>query len=398
MNRPEEVDQDDLLHARLQLLASGRKDPRDLLPAYRVLARAYPQSFLPRLAKALRSRSYDREFETRPDIVLSLRAEAADAARRIDPTEPRRAALLIDVLSSYQFALFQQGHRTEGKAVCEEMAAAGRLGHTLGQVKHPAYGHDRLAAVLAEEGRHGESAALRAELASSGGDWQLIAWSAELDAAGRPEEALSVFARVVSDARSKLTRNETSLAIAFWKLSHYARMLAAAGHPAQAAAARAEALTLTAELASTGERRSWSNIQAWWSTLYILSTRAEEPPATPDAPQPPFGTEGNWSPDVRHTYLSAIPALTAELTEPRPLPTLIAAHRRLTARSTLHCQTRTHLIEAPLTPLFDAYVAAATPSPPAHATALTDRALFLVAAHQYATAHEDYRKATTLLT
>ncbi|OAH10853.1 hypothetical protein [Streptomyces jeddahensis] len=45
-------------------------------------------------------------------------------------------------------------------------------------------------------------------------------------------------------------------------------MLDAAGRRAEAKGARKEALVLLTELGETGERKSWSNILSWWTTLF----------------------------------------------------------------------------------------------------------------------------------
>jgi hypothetical protein len=96
------------------------------------------------------------------------------------------------------------------------------------------------------------------------------------------------------------------------------------GRPVQAAAARREALTLLEEPDLTGERKSWSTIHAWWTTLYALSAaRTLEPAGAPGAPVPPYGWHTmRWSPDVSRAYAAELPGLVSEvasLTErPRP--------------------------------------------------------------------------------
>ncbi|WP_137992437.1 hypothetical protein [Streptomyces vilmorinianum] len=415
MNHSENVDQDAVLRARTMLLGSDRPSLAREVEAYRVLARVSPSAYLPKLTRALVSWSYSRQLRDLPEQQLALCAEAADAARRIDAGEPNRTEVLVRVLGVYERALFAVGRRAEGLAVCEEMAEAGRQGFERGQVTSPLYGHGRLASVLAEEGRHREAAeicgrGLRARrLDGSPGIspgvsfWSMVEWAAELDAAGLHDEALDAFADLVAATRKEAEAGDTSLAILTWELVHHARMFDAAGRTAEARAARQEALVLLTELAETGERKSWSNILSWWITLFALSGRSAEPAASPDAPAPPFGTHHHdWSPDVRQAYIDDIPALEEEvagLEEAGCLPDLVAAHRRLTIRSALLQERRTHLILKPLRPLFDEGVALARrlgPGTHAHAQALTDRSMFLLAAHQYGEAHDDFRMVVEL--
>ncbi len=297
---------------------------------------------------------------------MVLHAEAADAARRIGADHPRRAELLRDALRAYERTLFELGRRAEGRAVCEEMAEAGRIAFARGQVAYPAYGGDRLAVVLAEEGRHGEAADLLARDAGAEPEvpfWPAVERTAELEAAGRREEAVAVFTGLVDDTRRKTEGGSTALAHLVWELVHRSRMLDAAGRHGEAGADRREALAVLDRLAESGEPGSWSNILSFWTTLYALSARTAEPPATPEAPAPAFGTDLlRWSRDVRKAYFDAIPVLEAEAARPagegHPAgPT--TAHHRLTARSALLRESRTHLIEAPLRPLFDEEVALA---------------------------------------
>ncbi|WP_413752492.1 hypothetical protein NRF20_10875 [Streptomyces sp. R-74717] len=421
MNLSENVDQDAVLRARTMLLGSGGLSVEQEIDAYRVLAEVSPLTYLPKLSKALLSFGYAQEFRDRPDIQLALHAQAAAAARRIGAGEPRRTEFLIRALTAYQHQLYSAGRRVDGFAICEEMAEAGRQGFKQGQVQSPVYGHGRLAAVLAEEGRHREAAeicgrivqAARSEGSADVSFWATVEWAAELDAAGFHDAALDAFAEMVDADRSKLVAGSTSLAILTWELVRHSQMLDAAGRRAGAGAARKEALGLLAELGETGERRSWSDILSWWTMLLGLSGRAQEPEASPRAPAPPFGST-LWSHDTRQAYFDSLPALeeeTARLTEAartdphRHLPGLIAAHRRLTIRSALHRENRTHRILKPLRPLFDNGVAlarrlddlGAEEGRALLARALTDRAMFLLAAKQYGEAYDDFLVVTTLL-
>lgn len=403
------------------LLGSGGLSVEQEIEAYRVLAEVSPLTYLPKLSEALVSFGYAQEFRDRPDIQLALHAQAAAAARRIDAGEPRRTDFLIRALTAYQHQLYSVGRRVDGFAICEEMAEAGRQGFKQGQVQSPVHGHGRLAAVLAEEGRHREAAeicgrivqAARSEGSADVSFWATVEWAAELDAAGFHDAALDAFAEMVDADRSKLVAGSTSLAILTWELVRHSQMLDAAGHRAGAGAARKEALGLLAELGETGERRSWSDILSWWIMLLGLSGRAQEPAASPRAPAPPFGST-LWSHDTRQAYFGSLPALeeeTARLTEAaaadprRHLPGLIATHRRVTIRSALHRENRTHCILKPLRPLFDNGVAlarrlddlGAEEGRALLARALTDRSMFLLAAKQYGEAHDDFLVVTALL-
>ncbi|MEU4097952.1 hypothetical protein [Streptomyces sp. NPDC026673] len=418
------VDQDAVLRARTMLLGSGRLTARQKVAAYRVLAEVSPLSYLPKLSEALIAHGYDEEFRDRPQERLALHEEAAVAARRIAPAEPGRTKALLDALGAYEHGLYSAGRRTEGLAVCEEMAAAGRLGFELGQVPSPVYGHTRLAVVLAEEGRHREAAEIcEGFVRGSGSDgdddvsfWSTVAWVAELEAAGLRDAALDALVPLLDFLRRRLDEDHTSLAIVTWTLVRHSQMLDEGGRPAEAAEARREALTLLAELDLTGERQSWSNIQTWWTTLYLLSGRALEPSGAPGAPAPPYGRHVmHWSPDVSRAYAAELPGLEAEVAalteaaaaEPgRHLPALVAAHRRLTVRAALRWERRTHRILKPLRPLFAEGVTlarrlAALPGAQrgeeALGRALADRSMFLLAALQYGEAYDDFREAVALL-
>lgn len=418
------IDQDAVLRARATLLASGRPSLARQVDAYRVLAQVSPVSYLPRLAGALVSYGYGHEFRDRPEARLALKAEAVAVARRIDPGDPRRTEVLVDTLHAWEFELFRAGRRAEALAVCEEMAEAGREGFARGQVAGPVYGHGRLAVVLAEEGRHGEAADLFGQFAAraraespAGAFWDGLAQAAELEAAGRREEALDTFAGLVATCRTELEADRSSLAVPVWLLVHQSRMLDAAGRPAEAGAARAEALGLLTELDATGERKSWSNILAWWVTLFALSGRAAEPAAVPGAPAPAFGRYvTGWSPDLRQAYADGLAPLEEEVAALRQaagadpdgphLAELVEQQRRSTVRAAVLRENRTHIILKPLRPLFTEGVAlarrlAARTGPrrgrAVLARALTDRAMFLLAARQYGEAYDDFREAVALL-
>ncbi|MEU3482733.1 hypothetical protein ACI2LO_14800 [Streptomyces sp. NPDC033754] len=392
MGNARKLDGDAVLRARVALLGSGRLTAREELEAYRVLAEVSPRAYLPKLVQVLVHRGYDLgNAELRP----ALYAEAVAAARRFDAEVPNRDKLLRQALHSHELALFAVGRRAEGRAVCEELARTAPYG--------------RLALVLAEEGRHAEAAELYGRQVTSGdadvSDWTLIKWAAELDAAGRREEALKVFGGLVDDTRHRAAEDSAPLASSVWKLNHYAGMLRAAGHRPEEAAARREALALLARLAQGGEPASRGDIRAMWVTLLALSGRPAEPAATPEIPLPPFGAYPfhGWSPDTREAYFGSVTALEREvvaLSESGDLPELVTAHRRLTVRRALHRETRGFRDEEALCPLFDEGVALARrlpASPGTLAQALTDRSMFLAAVERYAAAHADFVEAVALL-
>ncbi|MFE8940836.1 hypothetical protein ACFYNX_25555 [Streptomyces sp. NPDC007872] len=403
-NISQNIDQDAVLRARTMLLGSGRLGLPQEVEAYRVLAKVSPAAYLPKLVRALVSYGHEVGRRRGPEREVVLHAEAADAARRIGADHPRRVELLRAALGAYERTLFELGRRAEGRAVCGEMAEAGRIAFARGQVAYPAYGGDRLVVVLAEEGRHGEAADLLARNAGAEPGvsfWSAVERTAELEAAGRREEAVAVFTGLVDDTRRKTESDSTALAHLVWELVHRSRMLDAAGRHGEAGADRREALAVLDRLAESGEPRSWSNILSFWTTLYALSARTAEPPATPEAPAPAFGTDLlRWSRDVRKAYFDTIPVLEAEAVRPagegHPAgPT--TAHHRLTARSALLRESRTHLIEEPLRPLFDEEVALARRSARELPRALTDRAMFLIAVKRYGEARADFAEAVGLL-
>ncbi|WP_037675497.1 hypothetical protein [Streptomyces globisporus] len=394
MGNTRKYDEETVLRARVLLLGSGRLNWWQEVEAYRVLATVSPAAYLPKLVRALTSYRNASWRTADPEVELALHAEAVEAARRIGTDEPNRADVLCGTLRSYQRSLFAAGRRAEGRAVCEELAEAGRYG--------------RLAVVLAEEGRHGEAAELLGRHIAAGeadvSDWTLIEWAAELDAAGRHEKALEVFARLVEDHRRRAAEDLSPLVSLVWKLEQHARMLRAAGRLAEEAAARREALALLVRLARGGEPVSWSGIEASWVTLLALSGRPAEPAATPDAPLPAFGVHllHDWSPDVRKDYFASIPALerqTAALRESGDLSGLIVTQRRLTVRRALRWESRRRGDVETLLPAFDEGVALArrlATDPDALARALTDRSMFLLAVQRYEEAHADFAEAIAL--
>jgi hypothetical protein len=415
MDHSEKVDQDAVLRARTMLLGSGRLALGRQVEAYRVLSAVSPLTYLPKLAEALLSYGYAQEIRDMPEAQLALHTEAAAAARAVDTGNPKKTELLVRALDACRYQLYVLGRRAEGFAVCEEMAEAGRSGFALGQVPSPFSWHGRLVVVLAEEGRYREAAEWRGEMVRSEGKesaepsfWSMVEWVAALDGAGLHEAAVGAFTELVGRTRTECAGDRTSMAILTWVLVHQAGMLDAVGRRADAVAVRQEALGVLAELDLTGERKSWSNIQSWWSTLFALSGRAAEPVPTSGAPGPFFGSAFHqWSPDIKQAYIDGMKSIEEQLDELREaertdpgerLPELVAVHRRFVIRSAMYRENYgTHILE-PLRPVFDEHVALARrlAEKDILARALTDRSMFLLAAHQYGEAHHDFVEVCAL--
>ncbi|MDX2761026.1 hypothetical protein [Streptomyces europaeiscabiei] len=384
------IDHDAVLRARVLLLGSGRPSRAELVGAYRVLAEVSPKAYMPKLVDALLALRYESRD---PKVDLALAAEASRAARRIEVGAPNRAERLHRALDAYQASLFALGHRAEGRAICEELAEAGRS--------------EPLASVLAEEGHFREAAKLDEEAARNGipehSFWNMVQWAANLEGAGLHDAASAVFRELLEETRRKAAEQRTALAILTWELVHFSRMREAVGDEASAGAARREALSVLEELATTGEPKNWSCILGWWRTLFVLSGRAAEPAASPESPMPPFGTELRWSRDVRDGFLGMLPGLEAEaarLREADRLPELVDVQRRIGIRTAVREGDHPHLFEDRFTPSFDEGVTLARRLPDNHARlarALTDRSMFLVAARSFEPAHADFAEAVALL-
>ncbi|MFB0627684.1 hypothetical protein [Streptomyces sp. AB3(2024)] len=384
------IDHDAVLRARVLLLGSGRPSRAELVGAYRVLAEVSPKAYVPKLVEALLALRHESRD---PKVDVALTAEASRAARRMEAGAPNRAERLRWALDAHQASLFALGRRAEGRAICEELAAAGRS--------------EPLASVLAEEGRFREAAELDEEAARNGipehSFWSMVRWAANLEGAGLHDAATTVFSELLEETRREAAEQRTALAILTWELVHFSRMRDTVGDGADAAAARREALSVLEELATTGEPKNWSCILRWWRTLFVLSGRAAEPAASPESPMPPFGTELRWSHDVRDGFLGMLPGLEAEaarLREADRLPELVDVQRRIGIRAAVREGDHPYLFEERFTPYFDEAVTLARrlPDNPARlARALTDRSMFLVAARSFEPAHADFAEAVALL-
>ncbi|MFD6230254.1 hypothetical protein ACFWFZ_25790 [Streptomyces sp. NPDC060232] len=384
------INHDAVLRARVLLLGSGQPSLREEVDAYRVLAEVSPKAYLPKLVDALLLTSYRCRH---PKVELALTTEAVGAARSIEADVPTRAERLCRALDAYQRVLLALGRRAEGRAVCEELAAAGRSG--------------RLACVLAEEGRFQEAAELNEKAARNGTSepsfWAMVEWAANLEGAGRHDAASAVFRELLDRTRREAAEQGTALAILTWELVHHSRMREAAGHGADAAAIRHEALAVLEELATKGEPKNWSCILGWWVTLFTLSGRGDEPAASADSPMLPFGTDlDRWS-ATRDAFLDTLPALEAEaegLREAGRLPELVDVQRRISIRAAVSEGTRPYRFEERFKPCFDEGVALArrlSDDPARLARALTDRSMYLVAARTFEPAYADFAEAVTLL-
>lgn len=420
MNDTGKFDYDAVAHAQATLLSTGRVNVRRRIGAYRVLVEAAMPAYLPKLAEALLELGYQVPRD-RPQNALPVWAEAVEIARRIEHTVPGRTQLLRRALDAYQRDLYRVGDQAAGFAIRQEMAGVGTEAFASGSVDSPVYMHARLADAYAEEGRHDAAAEIygrivAAERSREGTDasfWSILAWSAQLDAAGQPDAAIDALTELVTASGAKLEEGRSSLAIMVWELVHLSRMLDARERQTEARGARAEAGKLLAELADSGERKSWSNIMNWWLVLFSLSGACEEP-TRPGSPIAPLYLSLGWSPDLRRSFLDERAALEREsarlaaLVELEPgtyLPELMIVHRRVTIRAAIKQNGHHYRFLENLRPLFDDSVTFAQRLADQGsdrcalvlARALTDRAMLLVAGKSYSEALGDFRAAITAL-
>ncbi|WP_030770861.1 hypothetical protein [Streptomyces sp. NRRL F-2664] len=387
------IDHDAVLRARVLLLGSGQPSPLEEVHAYRVLAQVSPKAYLPKLVDALISMSHRGRG---PEVNLALATEAVEAARRIGDGAPTAMRLerLSRALHAHERALFALGRREEGRAVCEELAAAGQS--------------RRLAAVLAEEGRFREACELNEEAVRSGVPEHLrrdmVEWAANLEGAGLHDAAAAAFGELVDVTRRRAAAQEVSPVELAWELVHLSRMRESSGHGMDAAAVRQEALTVLEELAANGEPKDSGFSLARWVTLFALSGRGDEPAASPACPMPPFGTDLALPSATRDAFLATRPALEAEavqLREAGRVPELVDVQRRISVRTAVGEGNRPHRFEERLGPYFDEGVGLARRLPGDEAgrlaRALTDRAMFSVAARAFGPAHTDFAEASALL-
>ncbi|MFG2333102.1 hypothetical protein ACGFMM_26240 [Streptomyces sp. NPDC048604] len=382
------IDHEAVLRARVFLLGSGGQDPLEVLHAHRVLAEVSPKAYLPKLVESLVS----MWFRTDPQVAAAFAAEAVEAARRIDYDDEVRERWLFRALNAHQKALFDLGRREEGRAAAEELA---RIGDGR-----------RLGIALAEEGRFREAAELEETAVRDGmpvvRSTNMLAWAANLDAAGLHEKALGVFGELVDETRRETAEQHSAPAVLVCELVHLSRMCESAGRRAEAVAARREALKVLEEQATTDEPKGWGELQDRWATLFLLWGRADEPAPTATAPLPPFGrTFGWWSRDAHDAYLDALPRLEEEaalLRESGRLPELVDIRRRISCRL-VRRDAFSGFVEQ-LRPHFDEGVALSrrlTGDPGRLARALTDRSMFRLAAGAREAARADLAEADALL-
>ncbi|MFF8807237.1 hypothetical protein [Streptomyces omiyaensis] len=397
------VNEDEVLRARVLLLASWRLSVPQRVEAYRVLARVSPDAYAPKLADWLGSALF--QTGATPERSEELAREAVEAARRVRADHAKRAETLLRALDLHQGVLFELGRRAEGLTLCEEMAAVGREEYARGRAVFPRASSRRLVTALMEEGRYAEAAERHGGVPSPGLGGAVEA-SAVLEAAGRTGEAVEAFGEHLAELRAEVTGGLTTAALLVWALLRQAEVLERAGRDEGAAGLRREAGEALARLAAEGDPRGGGTLD-WWVRFFLLSGRADEPPASPKAPAPFFGQDSiDWSHDVRRAFDASAEALEAEAAElgrragadpVRWLPRLVTAHRRFALRAARRARNRGDGIPDALRPVFDEGVALGRRlSPAAEARALTDRASMLLAAGAYGEAHADFTAAQSL--
>lgn len=335
---PNEVDHDAIAHAQATL-AGRRPSPAQKVQAYRTLAAWKPKAYALRLAEALREQSWSTHGGR-----LDLLREAATFARLAQPATTQEFDVVVDVLDSFQFALYEAHLREEGLAVCEELGAL---------ANRPDGGTRRglnvWACRLAESGRHAEAAdiCIQTAVKEPPGDgtawswhiWGLIEAVSQARLAGRTALGNELLARVVDTQRAFVVRGDGQERVLLHLLLHQAWVLDADGQIDGSTAAGREALELLAQIvAAGGECRKWSGYQSTlWTTLLAASTatieRGSDTPALPA-----FGWPiTNWSPDLRDAYCAGVEKLEVSvpaLTE----PTSVAHARRQIAIRTAVCR------------------------------------------------------------
>lgn len=421
---PEGIDPYEVADAKVLLLTTGRATRTQRLAAYRLLAAAgSPATYLPKLAEELIAGEFAAAaYSERIPAHFAECEEAAAIARGLDMTGQHNVQVVRRVLWVYQHQLYLFGRRAEAFAVREELARAWVEAYEAGIVPYEGTEADLYAVGLAEEGRHDEAAEVfgrsvaRERTAHPDGvasRWRLVAWAAELDAAGRRHDAIHVLAEVVARSRQKVALDESPIANFVWESVRLAQLLDQADEHDKASATREEILALLTTLAATGEPNNWSSAVDWWSTLFAWSGRADEPLAAPGAPAPALGVETGWSPDVRQTFRNESTQLAEEVAalaeavddDPRRnLPSLVTTVRRILIRSTFNVGNTAPYF-ARTRSLFDHavdlarhhYATGAADAPALLARALTDRMTARLAERaQYAEALRDFREACAL--
>ena len=386
------VDYDMVLWAQTLLVRTRLPSDYELVRAYRVLIEVNPWAYRARLVEALMSCGWRCGLAERGAFFQ----DAVVVAEAMDADEPGRAGVLMNALHSLQIHLYEVGLRAEGLAVRAEMAALCRE-----------TGGDRgltvWAYALAEEGRCAEAAEVLAGLVrpesdtdNGAGAWLRLSLAGALCGAGRADSAANVLAEMAATDRRRLAAGKTSIGGLFLLLNWLAVVLDQAARPAEADAARHEALGLARQLAATGEPKNWSGYQWSYAEVVLAAQAMDAEQVVPGEPRPPFGTSAaEWSRDMRARYVESHTNL-AELARSEPHSAQATAiwrqHAIRTAVSNLW--RRSHMFREPTLPAFDTSVEAARRAGSAAlARALTDRALIRVTAHHYTDGLTDYLTA-----
>ncbi|SFP84893.1 hypothetical protein [Actinomadura madurae] len=403
------MDEWDVTQARVALLRGKRLSTVEEVRIYRVLAEVEPGLYLPKLALALRALTYAEELRHKPEARAELAMEALEVAKRIPSGHPERSEVLADALDACRWQLCEAGRHEDAFELHAEIVESSRGTDIPGL--------HLWAVALAEEGRYAESASVFAELtdpAATPSDhalpWNLISCAAQFEAAGDAEAALARSSDLVELEQANVDHETGPMTCYVYAAVNHARLLGILGRDGDAVAALEAAEPVCAELAATGERKSWSGYQtAFWAVLLSVSSRADERfPQT--GPRPPLGVNfHHWAPHVRGWYgeeeraalRDEVEALRpgAEAAPRRHLRELVALHRRLTVRAAV---SRDHRAPLPLSALFEEGVVLAERLRPfdggvALRTALLDRSTFSLAGGDHEGGYADFVKALALM-
>jgi tetratricopeptide (TPR) repeat protein len=298
----QQPDEDAIIAARVVLDDAGEYITPRVVEAYRVLAKAFPSSYLAELAKGLLVLSYLAEGD-RFEVKLALTEEAAAVVRQLDESDPGHSEPLLDVLHVHQRNLQQAGRRSEAVSLLEDIDARCRAFYAAGRHPDVVDGSSAWACALAEEGRHAEAAEVLGSIVDSlrrqgrlkGAAWTLIEWASELEAAGRLQDAIDAQAVLATMEREEFERDNTPMRCLLYALVHLSQMLGRAGRTGERLTVLTDARPVLAELAESGERKSWSGYQdSYLARLLTWSGRPEEPTVAPGELEPPLGF-ANWS-------------------------------------------------------------------------------------------------------
>jgi hypothetical protein len=208
-----------------------------------------------RLAGLLREYSWDVRTGR-----IALLEEAVTAGRLSPLRSAHDVRRFVNVLDSYQFALYESGRRAEGFEVCAEL---GRLARRADDGSLP--GLAVWARCLAEAGQHAEAADACAELMVlarppdgstwSGRLWDIIRFVAQAHAAGRSEQAHAVLADAIEVDREFVDRGEGPERVLLHLLVYRAWMLRTDGRGRAAATVDRDVLAVLGN-AHTPARRT----------------------------------------------------------------------------------------------------------------------------------------------